>query len=160
MPNYAIELDAVTAFSSTQKVALGTERYDPATNSWFVYVQNAHTSDLVVGDGVCSLTTDALRGTVKRFGATSTLSATLRGIAVSAIPTLYYGWIQCGGYCAAIHVEGTTDILIGDSLIVSTGTTYLVKSSATTVPPGGHCVAWAGFTTNGESTIIGYVNCR
>jgi hypothetical protein len=143
-----------------QAPKLGQVYYDVELNKLYKFVYNAHTTAFSVGD-VCSYDiSGGLNTTVKKV-ATADLNL-LAGVWMGAVATLGYGWIQVRGYNATINVEGTTDIVIGDSLKGSNGQFYAVHDAAVgTVAayPNAHIIALAGFTTNSTGTIAGDIRC-
>lgn len=59
----------------------------------------------------------------------------MAGIATSAVPIANWGWVQIYGYNAAVGVEGTTDVALGDNLKGVSGQTYVVKDTAAGTAP-------------------------
>lgn len=156
---------AVSVGVGSQAPKLGEIFHDEETGSIYKFVKNAHTSAFAVGDVVSYDISGGLNTTVKR-AATADLNL-MAGVCVGALPATTggvtgYGWIQVRGYNATVNVEGTTDIVIGDSLKGSNGAVYAIHDQAAgTVAsyPNAHIVALAGFTTNSTGTIAGDIRC-
>lgn len=144
-----------------QAPQLGEVYHDEATGKKYRFAKNTHTTAFSVGDAAFydvsgNLNTSAMKG------ATANLNL-LAGIWVGAPAASGYGWIQTKGYNDTINVEGTTDIVLGDSLKGSNGQFYLVHDAAVgTVAayPNAHVIALAGFTTNSTGTIAGDIRCE
>jgi hypothetical protein len=86
----------------------------------------------------------------------------LAGVAVSAIPSGQYGWVQVYGYNSTIQVEGTVAIAAGDYLKGVSGQVYLIKdASGGTAPTAGRrgVIALAAKGTAGTANIAGFIDC-
>lgn len=151
---------AVSVGVGGQAPTLGQVYKDDVTGITYKFVKNTHTVAFSVGD-VGALDISGGLSTSVMKGATANLNL-MAGVWLGAPATLGYGWIQTRGYNATINVEGTTDIVIGDSLKLSNGQFYAVHDAAVgTVAayPNAHIVALAGFTTNSTGTIAGDIRC-
>ena len=122
------------ASGGVDKEQIGTVRHG-AEGKVYRWVQNTHGADLVVGDVVVH---NGATDTANMFkyvedGATACLMFQA-GVAISAIPSNGFGWIQIAGYNAAInHVGGTaggTAVAVGDSLISVNTLTSVTRSTA------------------------------
>ena len=138
---------------------LGRIRQEGA--KFYKLVKNNTASAFVVGD-VTFINSPALDSTqASAIACTTALLGCMAGVAISAIPAAQYGWILIEGYYATVHIEGTTDIVIYDWLIGSNGQVYAVKGQTLGTAPAYRkgIIALLGYTTNGESTVAGYVHC-
>lgn len=171
-------VSAVTDIHTTDKEGLGTIRWVRDSNGWkaYRYVRNSSAGTLVIGNvlfhgtAAFGVTTGSNPSTYEEevFSAgqasKNALISQMAGVAVSAIPTANFGWIQINGYSAAVLIEGTVAIVLGDSLKGVSGQLYVVKDVASgTAPTCGRCyitalVAEAGGA--GQRTLVGaYIRC-
>lgn len=130
----------ITDFSSRNLEArLGDIRWQLGTKA-YRWVINDTGADLVVGRSYfagAASPADEFMGHAYTFGQAtkSTAINMLLGVAISAIPTGQYGWLQCYGEYASVGVEGTAAVAIGDQLKGVSGQTYLVKDVAAGTAP-------------------------
>lgn len=108
-------------------------------NKCYRFVYNAAAEDMVVGRvyyAGAAAAADEFAYYAYKFGQSSKSTAINfpLGIAVSAIPSTYYGWLQCYGE-GTIGIEGTSAVAIADSLKGVSGQTYMVKDVATGTAP-------------------------
>lgn len=118
------------------------------------FVQNLTGSTWAAGDYLSGATNDLTRGLAYQLGAAGTTLANTMGVALSAVPSLQYGWLQISGLVPVVNVEGTTDIAVGAPLIPSSGHNYGV-TNGTVVPTGGYIIAQSAFTTDGTGAMTG-----
>lgn len=137
-------VSAVTDIHTADKEGVGTHRWLRDANGWkcYKYVRNTSAATLVVGNVLFhgttgfGITTGSNPSTYLEEvfsagqAAKNALITQMAGVAVSAIPTGSYGWVQCYGYSAAVLIEGTVAIVIGDSLKGVSGQLYVVKDAA------------------------------
>lgn len=121
---------------------------DPEANKTYKFVKNSHSSALTVGDVVTLDLTGASTTTVFR-PTTATLNL-MAGVAMGAIPAAGWGWIQTWGNNDSTNIEGTTDVVLGDSLKAVDAQLYAVKDQAigTEATYARHLLAREAYTTN------------
>lgn len=143
-----------------QAPQLGQVFNDESTGCRYKFVKNTHTVAFSVGD-VGAWDVSAGLNTSVMKGATANLNL-MAGVWMGAPATGGYGWIQTRGYNATINVEGTTDIVLGDSLKLSNGQFYAVHDAAigtVAAYPNAQIIALAGFTSNTTGVIAGDIRC-
>lgn len=150
---------------TVDKEGAGNVRIDFMGNM-YRYVLNSTGAPTAVGDTLFHGTGNTLGYLSEVFqegqSGKGTLLSTMAGVCMSVIPTAGYGWIQISGYNAAITVDGTTDVVVGDALKGVTGHSYLVHDVAVGTAPTEHntIIALAGFTTDTtQSAIAGWIHC-
>jgi len=116
----------LTTIYTSAEIAVGTQYTDASNGKRYVFCYNGGATVLAAGDNVGAFLTTPLYGNISRTDGTcieTTLASTClcAGIAISAIPTVNWGWIQVGGYCSNI----TTDqgVAAGDLMVIDGGTT-------------------------------------
>lgn len=96
-------------------------------DKFYRWVYNAHTSALVAGQAVCYDITNAEAFHERVILPTAASLNTFAGIAMSAIPTLGWGWIEIEGYYASCIVSiGKTSIAAGINCFPADTVSYLV----------------------------------
>lgn len=137
--------DAVTyVYTKTEDGDPGSVRLSGGNG--YRFVQNASGATWAVGDILSGATNDMTRGLAYQLGTAGTnLSETL-GVAMSAVPSLGYGWLQISGVGQA-NIDGTVAVAALDPIIPSTSHNYGVKG--TVVPTGGVIVARAAVGSAG-----------
>lgn len=155
----------LTDVHTTDKEGVGNIRIGFDGNI-YRYVRNLTGADVVIGDV-------GFHGTVNTLGyfaevfqlgqsGKGTLASSMAGIWVGTVTSGNYGWIQIRGYNPAVNVDGTTDVVVGDSLIGSSAHSYLIHDTAAGTAPttSRTVIALAGFTTNAtQSLIAGDIRC-
>ena len=119
-----ISTGVITDFGTTKEFGLGRNFTDHNTGKSYAYIYNAGADTMAAGDIVGIFKTTPAQGHVSTTAATMTDNGTagiFAGVAVSAIPTVNYGWIQVAGYCA----NATTDagVTQGATCVMDGGTT-------------------------------------
>lgn len=168
---------AVTDVHTVDKEGVGTHRWVRDANGWkcYLYVKNSDTVSTVVGNVYAhgmsgfTITTGSNPSTfleeIFKAGQAgkSALIAQMAGVAVSVIPTLNFGWIQCYGYCPTIIDEGTVAVVIGDTLKMVTAQYYVVHDTAPGTGPtvgNRHILAYTADAGGaGQHTIAGFIQC-
>lgn len=154
---------SVTDFRSTDKEGVGTVRWDPtaATTKRYRWVLNSTGGTLTVG-GVYTYGTGASAGF---FTEVFTAGQTSKGtsvngpavVAVSAIPSTQYGWVQEQGEASA-QISGATgsNVAAYDSLKLVSGQIYLTLDTAAGTAPTANSrpVALAVGTSNATNVNI------
>ena len=149
--------DKVTDTSTTAQNGLGVIRFEGEKQYRYVQVVDMAAA---LGDSLCAASTGEGVVTIDRAGG-SQLALLTRGVAIGAIASGSYGWIQTKGV-ATINCDGT--VAAGDAVIpsavtngvadvcddstVSTNTAFQVFGFALTADSG---------TTNGTATA--YISC-
>lgn len=114
-------------FSDSRGTPAASLRCDD--DKFYRFVKNVTAADLVVGDVIYHGTNDPTLSEVYKLGqsAKGTFDQLMAGVAVSAIPSTYYGWIQIFGYNAAVNTLGATLQAGGDVLVGVSGQLYVTK---------------------------------
>lgn len=139
--------------------SLGEERID-TNGKIYKFVKNNHSVAAAIGDlAVVDLTNNSSAEVKQPTTATLNL---LAGVHVATIPAAGYGWLQIYGDNDSTLVEGTTDIVLGDSLKAVNAQNYAVKDAATGTEStyARHLLAREGFTTNGTGLKKVTIRCR
>lgn len=147
---------SVTDFATTDVENLassGGQRFTRTFNDkMYRWVKNATGADLVAGYAVFWGTNDTTKGEVYKMNQSTkgTSLGQFAGIAMSAIPSGSYGWIQTRGYNASVFVEGTTDITAFATLKGVNDQFYLVLGAAVGTAPlhVRTAIATVAFTTD------------
>jgi hypothetical protein len=151
----------VTDYDTTDLETVGTERVEQTSEGLkhYLWVYNASGSALAIGNAVYHAFTDGAAFLTKVYDAATARLGALAGIALSAIPSASYGWIQTFGYNSNISMSGTT-IISGDSLVGTDGNTYLSYGTAmgTAAAYRRHVMALAS-VTNGLAATAGFIHC-
>ncbi len=140
MDKYNFATPNVTDTWSTNREGRTTGDIRWVNNKGYRWVRNDTTVALVNGRayyfGTASVTDEFGFG-IFTFGQATKGTAInlLAGIAVSAIPIGYYGWLQCYGEKSDVGVEGTVAVAAAASLKGVSGQTYLILDTATGVAP-------------------------
>ena len=145
--------------------ALGTIYEDSAGNA-HRFVKNNHSAALTIGDVVFLDKTADYPNAVSELNTDScgaVAAGVMAGVARGPIPAAGYGWIQYAGVGSA-NCEGTTDIVVGDSLKGVNSQLYAVKDAALAAVASytNHLRALKAYTTNSAAVTAGIVsiNCR
>jgi hypothetical protein len=111
----------LTANDAAAKEDLGSLRFEFDTTNGglkiYKYVQAA--SDTTVANGTPLAYVNAYGWQVTSDESDSDQNRPA-GVGIGAITASYYGWIQVGGYHAAVITNGDDDIAANDSVILST----------------------------------------
>ena len=156
----------VTDYAATDLEGVGTLRWEGG--KLYRWIQNAESANAwtvggAVGHVLTNATTFLTTGIVP---ATANLSVAA-GLAVSAVPATYYGWVLVlGAYTTCLAVN-TTDvaIVIGDNLKMVNAVTYFARDTAYTAAATyrKHFRALSGVTTHTTPTtnnaVVAYVDC-
>lgn len=131
--------------------------------SVFANLRNTEASTaLTVGQPCCyDYTTDA-DGVGVLIPTTAHLQFPAGLVATASIAADDYGLVQTYGHHASGAVEGTTDVAIGDPLVISNTNAYLTKATLVTNAIGQFkaCfVAGAAQTANSVAATKVFVNC-
>jgi len=102
--------DKITDSSTTQKNGLGVIRFDGAKE--YRYVKNVDVA-VTLGDSVCAASTAEGIVTADRADG-SQVALLVRGVAIGAIGTDSYGWIQVKGNCV-VQCDGA--VVAGEGLV-------------------------------------------
>jgi len=156
------------ASGGVDKEQVGTVRHG-RDGKIYRWVQNTHSADLAVGDVVFH---DGATDSTNMYkyvedGATAALMF-MAGVAISAIPSNGFGWIQIDGITSAFNflgaTAGGTALAVGDTVIGVNGQTYTTRSEPAGDPPvySKYIVALetvATATTPAAATIAGMIKC-
>lgn len=123
---------ALTSNSATALDQVGMLRFE-IDNTYgmkiYRYVQAA--ADTTVANGTAlAFTTDGY-GRVVTSDISDSDKNLPAGVGIGAITASYYGWIQVGGYHAAIKTDGGDDFAIGDSIILHASSDGVADRTAT-----------------------------
>lgn len=131
----------------------------------YKFVQNKKSGALVVGDS-CNYnsTSDPAGNKIYQCDTGSNVAGLglLAGIAISAIPADYYGWIQVWGYNTAVNVIGHASLTPGSSLKCVTAVDYLAFGAAEGTAPlaQAQVIALEAYaTTTTAATKKGFIRC-
>jgi len=95
--------DKVTDFSATAKNGIGVLRWEGAKAYRYIKTHSDLTGDALTAKNLVSFITNATAGTNDFIVTNKSASVTaVAGVAVSAIPESYYGWIQVAGPASCI----------------------------------------------------------
>lgn len=151
-PLKAVYAAQLTVDETTATETLGIIGIDPSSGNLYRYVKNASSSAFAQGDFVyydfSVATNNAAEITVA-----SKLDR-LAGLVVNGITNAKHGWIMIEGYADYANIDGTTDVVAGDSLKGQGGNVSLVQDNAAGTEPTYARTAYSlqAVTTNGKNT--------
>lgn len=157
------ETVSVTEVRTTDVEGVGTMRYEE--DKVYRWVQNDFGTDLIVGDVVFHTFSDTTTMDQNVSECLTANLAIMAGVAVSAIPTTEYGWIQVFGYNPTIAVnayQALGPILVGDFLKGVNSEQYAVVDATTQPAYGRHIIAITAVASNTPTiatTIDGFIEC-
>jgi len=150
----------LTSNTSDAKEDVGAIRfsYDPTYgHRKYKYVQAA--ADTTVANGTCLAYSDDYHRVVSS-DCDDTLQNDVAGVGIGAITASYYGWIQIGGYHAALITDLGNDIVAGDILILHATTDgacdRIAAGTDIMYTPLGNAVA---DDVDATDLVAAYLNC-
>lgn len=161
MPGHGIKQtfgDNVTDSSTTAQNELGIIRFDGSKEYRYVQVVN---KALTLGDSVCQAAITEGIVTADRSGG-SQLALLCRGVAVGAIASGSYGWIQTKGICV-VQCDG--GVSAGEGLVPHAsedGHAESVLATSVTTNTEAQVFGWAledDASADAGATGTAYINC-
>ena len=132
MANKHLWATPITANDSTPKEQLGIKRTEWSTtdNCFKSYRYGRAASDTTIANGTCLGFSDTLRQVFSSDYNDYDINQ-VAGVGTGTITANYYGWLQTGGYHSVVLTDAGNDIVDGDSIIISSGTTGVCDRTAT-----------------------------
>ena len=148
MPNV---FDELTATSTTRRFAPGTIR--SAVGNSYVYVQLSALATGAASNGTVLYSTlsDA---NVVTDDISTTAQNLARGVAIGAIATGSYGWIQTWGGHSAVKTDGGDDIATGDAVIGDYSLDGVCDSVTSGTAPTNKVLGWASSADSDTANTV------
>lgn len=158
----AADYNAAGPRTLVDKPSLGQFQRDPESGKSYELVKNNFGSDLVAGDVVFRDHANGVWSEVNQLGSGTTGIEQMAGVAIGAIPTTGYGWIQVWGDHDEINMEGTLAITVGDSLKGSAGNSYVIQDNDVGTEPSyrNHIVAREAYAVGAAALKKGTIRCQ
>jgi hypothetical protein len=160
--NYGIYPLALTDFYSDAKgTPVGAHKI--VDDKIYKFVKNMTGADLVLGDVVHHGSNDLTLSEIYQLGQSGkgTVITLMAGVAISAIPSTFFGWIQVFGRNASINTLGHASNAVGVSLKGVSGQSYCTFDTvvATAATQARHIISLEAYTTTSAAIKPGIIRC-